>query len=289
MIIHKEGRLMFKRTNPNNFEDQVVKTLKSFRVNKKISQENLGKKIGVSRDTIARLEMGKHPLRLQMIIKWANALDIMLQDLLFKNESKGNPASSLSTTWSNFQATIVFNIQPKDSPAQSNLPNQSLSARHHNDGSAPKGLAERDIINMGELKDENKHESRTIVEEEVQSHDTTPAPDPIHSPNRNPYLDEVAVKSYGNPMKQYILEHRLFWHWVPEDKLAGLSIASVVEATLNQGEEKNVKWLFESIGELKAAKVFKWGISGFRTNYREETVSFFDAYFKRHVPEYTHL
>ncbi len=274
-------------TNPIRFEDDVIKSLKAIRKNKKISQTALAKRLAVSRDTIARIELGKHQLRLQMVVKLANALDIALQDLLFENEQKSTFDSSISQS---------LNISPSWGRIEEgvNIGGETTlsSIKKHTAKLTGRNISVSwDIKNMGEFKDEKKQESRTIVEEEVKSHDTSsaPAPDPIHSPIRNPYLDEVAVKSYGNPMKQYILNQRHFWHWVPEDKLAGLSIASVVEATLNQGEEKNVKWLFETIGELKAAKVFKWGISGSRTNYRKDTISFFDAYFKRHVPEYPHL
>ena len=103
----------------------------------------------------------------------------------------------------------------------------------------------------------------------------------------NPYLNQLAVEIYGESMKDYILNHRLFWHWVPEDKLTGLSISSVVEATLDQGNEKDISDMFKMIGVEKAADVFKHGISGFRTNYREDTIAYFSDYFKRHVPEYS--
>ena len=55
------------------------------------------------------------------------------------------------------------------------------------------------------------------------------------------------------------------------------------DATLT---DAHVKWLFDTIGVEKTADVFKRGISGFRTNYREEVISFFNAYFSRHVPEF---
>ncbi len=237
-------------TNPVQFEDHVIKSLKAIRKNKKISQTELAKRLAVSRDTIARIELGKHQLRLQMVVKLANALDIALQDILFEKENNVIEKPAVST--SNPNVKIGF-VGPYSAPSPSKILRKS---------SPPDGPV------VGTKAGET-------------------ASDP--TPPRNPYLDEVAVKSYGNPMKQYILEHRLFWHWVPEDKLAGLSIASVVEATLNQGKDADIKWLFDTIGVIKAADIFKWGISGFRTNYREDTVSFFDAYFKRHVPEYTHV
>ena len=105
--------------------------------------------------------------------------------------------------------------------------------------------------------------------------------------NNNPYLNEKAVESYGGPMKDYIINHKLFWHWVPENSLSGLSISSVVEAALSLGNEQDISDLFKMVDIKKVSEIFLQGILGPRTNYREETISFFDAYFKRHVPEYS--
>ena len=105
--------------------------------------------------------------------------------------------------------------------------------------------------------------------------------------NNNPYLNEKAVESYGGPMKEYIMSHKLFWHWVPENSLSGLSISSVVEAVLSLGNEQDISDLFKMVDIKKVSEIFLQGISGPRTNYREDTITFFDAYFKRHIPEYS--
>ena len=103
----------------------------------------------------------------------------------------------------------------------------------------------------------------------------------------NPYLNEKAVESYGEPMKEYIMSHKLFWHWVPENSLSGLSISSVVEAVLSLGNEQDISDLFKMVDIKKVSKIFMQGISRSRTNYPEDTITFFDAYFKRHVSEYS--
>jgi len=52
----------------------------------------------------------------------------------------------------------------------------------------------------------------------------------------------------GNSLKSIIQQQKhLFW-WVPENKLAHLSIDAVVEAVLNNGNEKAVRHLFDILG-----------------------------------------
>ena len=218
------------------FEQQVILSLKGFRKNKKITQTQLADSIGVSRDTIARMESGRARVYLGMVKDIADALDVLLQDLI---QEEGNSQD------------VPENVSPSRPDIYVEYSNKDVSLR----ADSPVG------------------------EEAKQSPSNAP------NPTRNPYLDEKAVDSYGEPMKSYIINHRLFWHWVPLEDLPGLSISSVVEATLNQGREEDVKWLFDTIGVEKAADVFKRGISGFRTNYRDEVMSYFHAYFTRHVPK----
>ncbi len=203
-----------------SLQEQVILSLKVFRKNKKITQSELADRIGVSRDTIARLESGKARMYLDVVEQIANALDIFLKDLLLQDEQEDaikdtDENTSLSNKNNNYNITYLSNLN----------------------------LA------------------------------------------RNPYLDEKAVVSYGEPMKKYILDHRLFWHWVPVDDLPGLSISSVVEATLNQGREEDIKWLFETIGVEKAADIFRQQIMGSRHGYSNMTKNYFEAYFKRHAPK----
>ena len=78
------------RTNHDSLsiEKSVVLTLKEKRKIKKITQTELAGRIGVSRDTIARIESGKARVYLAQVVAIAQALDIMLLDLLAGNYSK---------------------------------------------------------------------------------------------------------------------------------------------------------------------------------------------------------
>ena len=102
----------------------------------------------------------------------------------------------------------------------------------------------------------------------------------------NPFLTMRAVETFGIQMRDFILNHKTFWWWVPEKELSALSIASVVEATLNYGQEEDLAILFEMIGVSKVSEIFKAGNKGIRSNYQSDVIAFFDAYFKRHVPGY---
>jgi len=239
---------------PILFEKQVIITLKGIRRSKKITQTDLANRIGVSRDTIARIESGKARIYLAQVVAIADALDIMLQDLFLQDEQK--------------EETRVFTNE------NMNLSNKNIHITYQTSL-----LSSRESENESEWR---QYPNPLPAEGETKAGNPNPNPNP--NPVRNPYLNEKAVDSYGEPMKKYILNHRLFWHWVPVDDLPGLSISSVVEATLNQGREEDLKWLFDTITVEKAADIFKQGISGFRTNYREEVISYFNAYFTRHVP-----
>ena len=220
------------------FEQQVILSLKGFRKNKKITQTQLADSIGVSRDTIARMESGRARVYLGMVKDIADALDVLLQDLI---QEEGNSQD------------VPENVSPSRPDIYVEYSNKDVSLR----ADSPVG------------------------EEAKQSPSNAP------NPTRNPYLDEKAVDSYGEPMKSYIINHRLFWHWVPEADLPGLSISSIVEATLNQGREEDVKWLFDTIGVEKAAAVFRRQIMGPRHGYLDMTMDYFIAYFNRHAPEHT--
>lgn len=214
-----------------SLKEQVIMSLKVFRKNKKISQSQLADRIGVSRDTIARLESGRARMYLELIEKIAHELNVQILELSNKVEQLETEAISTSND------NIPINYSPLSSLAPP-IP-------------------------------------------------STTRPAEASAPSRNPYLDEKAVVSYGEPMKDFILDHRLFWHWVPEDKLSNLSISSVVEATLNQGKEEDIKWLFNTIGVEKAAAVFRRQIMNPRHGYPDMTMDYFKAYFNRHAPEYT--
>jgi len=81
-------------------------------------------------------------------------------------------------------------------------------------------------------------------------------------------------------------QKHLFW-WVPENKLTQLSVDAVVEAVLNNGNEKAVRHLFDILGVEKVAEFFYRQTSGKRTNYRPRTIHFFRNYFQRHAQRYS--
>ena len=250
--------------DPISFEKQIIMTLKGFRRSKKITQTQLANRIGVSRDTIARIESGKARIYLAQVVAIAEALNIMLQDLFLQDEQEEKMIDESMTT-SQQNVHITFLPQPMiSSPTAKVLPDAGR-------------------IQVGISYAREDTEGRGVL----QTLDEPTAPATASATIPNPYLNQPAVDNYGEPMKDYILNHHLFWHWVPEDKLTGLSISSVVEATLNQGNEKDISHMFKMIGIEKAANVFKRGISGFRTNYREGVILYFSNYFKRHVPGYS--
>ena len=225
------------RTNHDSLsiEKSVVLTLKEKRKIKKITQTELAGRIGVSRDTIARIESGKARVYLAQVVAIAQALDIMLLDLLAGNYSKTENDEQMDTSYG--QVKIEY-VQGAESARQ------------------PPVLWSNNVVEGGE--DE-----------------------------RNSYFDETAVESFGKPLKDFILNHKTFWWWVPEKELSALSIASVVEATLNYGQEEDLAILFEMIGVSKVSEIFKAGNKGIRSNYQSDVIAFFDAYFKRHVPGYS--
>ena len=68
--------------DPLTFEKHIIMLLKGMRRNKKITQSELANRIGVSRDTIARIESGKARVYMAQVVAIAKALDIALQDLV---------------------------------------------------------------------------------------------------------------------------------------------------------------------------------------------------------------
>lgn len=242
---------MYTGGEPLTFEQQVILSLKGFRKNKKITQTQLADSIGVSRDTIARMESGRARVYLGMVKDIADALDVHLQDLLQEKEDS---------------QILPENVTPSVSGIVINYSNKDLSLR-------------ADSLVGEEPKQSPRHIPQPVQDTEGRGMSQTPA--------RNLYLDEKAVDSYGEPMKDYILKHAHFWHWVPESDLFGLSISSVVDAALKQGREEDVAALFNMIGVKKAAGVFRSQIMRTRHGYPDMTMDYFIAYFNRHAPEYT--
>jgi hypothetical protein len=84
-------------------------------------------------------------------------------------------------------------------------------------------------------------------------------------------------------LKKFIKEHGYFWWWVREEKKENLSISSIVEATLNYGNLRDIKELFEIIGYKKTKEIFFEQISGKRNNYSKRTLNFFKLYFSKYA------
>lgn len=59
----------------------VGKKIKAYRQRKKLSQEELGKLIGVGNSAISAYELGKNSLTLSMIFKIAKVLEVNVNDL----------------------------------------------------------------------------------------------------------------------------------------------------------------------------------------------------------------
>ena len=109
------------RTNHDSLsiEKSVVLTLKEKRKIKKITQTELAGRIGVSRDTIARIESGKARVYLAQVVAIAQALDIMLLDLLAGNYSKTENDEQMDTSYG--QVKIEY-VQGAESARQPPVP-----------------------------------------------------------------------------------------------------------------------------------------------------------------------
>ena len=107
---------MDKHLDPISVEKQIIMSLKGFRRSKKITQTELANRIGVSRDTIARIESGKARIYLAQAVAMADALDIMLQDLLMQDEQKEEIAENMSLSQQNVHVTYKTKLLP--SPAR---------------------------------------------------------------------------------------------------------------------------------------------------------------------------
>lgn len=91
------------------------------------------------------------------------------------------------------------------------------------------------------------------------------------------------AESNSPEIKKFIKEHSYFWWWVPEGKKEKLSIDSIVEATLNYGDSKDIKILFDLVGYQKTKEVFLKQISSKRNNYTKRTLNFFKLYFSKYA------
>lgn len=85
-------------------------------------------------------------------------------------------------------------------------------------------------------------------------------------------------------LKKFIEQHCTFWWWLPEAAKENLSLESIVEATINYGDLKDIKQLLGIVGIKKVAEIFYQATQNRqRMNYSEEIVHYFTLYFKRYA------
>jgi hypothetical protein len=87
----------------------------------------------------------------------------------------------------------------------------------------------------------------------------------------------ISSKEY----ERLVVPRQHLW-WDVRDKRA-LSLESVVEGILNRGNWNDVQALFEEVGLSKVMHIFKKQIKSPRTNYKPQTINFFNLYFERHA------
>ena len=83
-----------------------------------------------------------------------------------------------------------------------------------------------------------------------------------------------------------LVEPKPYLFWGVGDK-QGLSIQSIIETIIANGDFDDFKILIEILGMEKVAEVFRIKIQNSRHNFRNKTVNFFQLYFDKHVPRYS--
>jgi len=80
---------------------------------------------------------------------------------------------------------------------------------------------------------------------------------------------------------QIVKERPYLWWWVKNKE--NLSLESVVQGVLANGDMDDVERLFQLVGRQGVKKIFLQQISGSRHNYRAQTVNFFRKVFAQDV------
>lgn len=80
---------------------------------------------------------------------------------------------------------------------------------------------------------------------------------------------------------QIVKERPYLWWWVKNKE--NLSLESVVQGVLTNGDMDDVRRLFQLVGRERVKKIFLQQISRSRNNYRRQTVNFFKKVFAIHV------
>lgn len=83
--------------------------------------------------------------------------------------------------------------------------------------------------------------------------------------------------------KELIKPRQYLWWWVPEKDKVNLSLESVVQRILADGDIDDVKALFKHIGHDETKMIFLDQVSRPRHNYRPQTVNFFKKVFSCNV------
>ncbi len=66
-------------------------------------------------------------------------------------------------------------------------------------------------------------------------------------------LNQIKITP-GNRLAAFIEDQKYLFWWIPENKLTELSIDAIIEAVLNHGDEKSVRYLFDILGVEKVAE-----------------------------------
>lgn len=77
---------------------EVGKEIRRLREEKKLTLEDVGRKIGKTKSYISKLERGEKPISLQNLQLIADALDVDITDL-FKNKEKANNPFTNEEDW----------------------------------------------------------------------------------------------------------------------------------------------------------------------------------------------
>ncbi len=67
---------------------RIGKRIKTFRMAKQLSQEQLSSLIGITRKHLSKIELGNRPPTLELLVLIANALEISADDLLVDDLNK---------------------------------------------------------------------------------------------------------------------------------------------------------------------------------------------------------
>ena len=71
-------------------KSSVAKNIRFFRKAKRITQGELSKEIGISRNTIVNFETGRRDPRIKDLRKIAKALNVSIEELISENETDGS-------------------------------------------------------------------------------------------------------------------------------------------------------------------------------------------------------